>query len=85
MILETIKDPKTNQDEKNEILNPYHSYLKAQREQIVANKKPNAKQFYTELSSSSSDAEEEAAYLQPKCEKVREFIVAKQLEEELKK
>ena len=45
MIIETLQDQLSTQEEKDEILNPYQEYLKTQTEQIDRSKE---REFYHE-------------------------------------
>lgn len=86
MILETLADKNTNQEEKDKVLAPYEAYIKSQSRQI---KQQMEKRAYSAegsvQSSQSAESDEPAAQvMQPKCSR-GDFIVANQLEEELKK
>lgn len=62
---------------------PYEQYLKTQSKMI--NQRREKKVCSTEISQSSSDESEQLAQkMEPKCSR-GDFIVANQLEEELKK
>lgn len=54
MIIETLQDQQSTQEEKNEILNPYQEYLKTQSELIEEGKE---RQFYVEGDESSMGSE----------------------------
>lgn len=45
MIIETLQDQQSTQEEKNEVLNPYQEYLKAQSQLIEEDKE---REFYVE-------------------------------------